>query len=91
MIEFAITRDIMRIALAPFEGPKVVTVATFHKARLNSVWVSDDEDDDFELPWDLIGFDCYALFAGRWRFVLNCGVIEWCFESTWPIVKRSDA
>ncbi len=89
--QIAISQDTVRIALSPFEGPKVVTLATFHESRLNYVQASADDDDDFELPWDVIGFDCYELFGGRWRFVLKCAVIEWCFKSAWPVVERSPA
>jgi hypothetical protein len=69
-------------------GPSVSTVATFHDARLVSVDAYADGPDDLELPWDVIGFDCDELGDGRWRFVLHSDVMEWCFESAWPVVER---
>ena len=87
---FALTQDTICVAFTPFEGPRLVTIATFKEARLTYAEAIAD-DDDFELPWQVIGFDCYELVGGRWRFVLNCAVIAWCFESVWPVVERADA
>lgn len=89
--QFAISQGVIRIDLAPFEGPRLVTIAAFNEARLNYAEASADRDDDFELPWQVIGFDGYRLSGDRWRFVLTCMVIEWCFESTWPVVERTGA
>jgi hypothetical protein len=89
--QFAISQNLVRIVLSPFEGPRRFTIATFHEARLNYVEASADSDDDFELPWQVIGFDCYELSGHRWRFILNCAILEWCFESAWPVVERTDA
>ena len=30
-------------------------------------------------------FDCYGV-GDRWRFVLNCGNVEWSWDSKWPSV-----
>ncbi len=85
--EFALSPGVVRLRLAPWEGPSVSTVATFHDARLVSVDAYADGPEDLELPWDVIGFDCYELGGGRWRFVLHSDVMEWCFESAWPVVE----
>lgn len=41
------------------------------------------------LPWDIIGFDCYAIDSVKWRFVLHCDSIEICFESKWTKLIHS--
>lgn len=87
---FEVSPGIVRIELKPWEGPPVVTIATFNEARVTSVEAYPDDVDDLELPWDIIGFDCYELGEGRWRFVIHCASIEWCFESAWPTVERTD-
>lgn len=73
----------------PGKGPQVVTSATFNEARITSVEAYPVDADDLELPWDVYGFDCYESGEGRWRFVLHCASIEWCFESAWPTVERT--
>ena len=83
--------DVVRIHFAPWVEPRVVTRASFGEARLTSVEASPDDVDDLSLPWDVIGFDCYELGVGRWRFVLHCASIEWCFESAWPVIERTGA
>jgi hypothetical protein len=62
----------------------------FRDARVTSVEVYADPGD-LDPPWDIIGFDAYDVGGGRWRFVLHCDAIEWCFESAWPVVERADA
>ena len=42
-------------------------------------------------PRDIIGFDSYEQPTGRWKFVLHCSSVEWCFESDWPVMQRSPA
>jgi hypothetical protein len=55
--------------------------ATFADARMESVW--HDPSDRCEWPLDIIGFDSYQS-GMQWRFVLNCGSIEWSWQSAWP-------
>jgi hypothetical protein len=88
--EFMLSPGVVRLRLAPWEGPRVATVATFHDARIKSVETYADSPDELELPWDIIGFDCFDLGSGRWEFVLHCDAIDWCFESAWPIAERVD-
>jgi hypothetical protein len=87
--EFAVSCGVIRVRLTPWAGQPTDTVAVFNEARLTSVETYPIEPDDLTLPWDVIGFDCYDLGDGRWRFVLHCNVIEWCFESRWPVVTRA--
>jgi hypothetical protein len=87
--ELAVSCGVIRVRLTPWAGQATDTVAVFNEARLTSVETYPIEPDDLTLPWDVIGFDCYDLGGGRWRFVLHCNVIEWCFESRWPVVTRA--
>lgn len=62
----------------------------FHKARLTSCEVLDDDASEGlqpPLPWDISGFDSYALGHDRWRFVLHCVEIEYVWESAWPVAQ----
>src|SRR4051794_27956967 len=59
--------------------------ARFEKAEIVSIeFGAEDEDKEF---LDLIGFDCYPN-KGSWHFVLNCGRIEWVWNSSWPSIDR---
>lgn len=88
--EFAASPGVVRLRVAPWEGPRVETVAVFGEARLTSVETDPDIPDGVDLPWDIIGFDCEELGDGRWRFGLHCDAIEFGFESTWPMVARDE-
>ena len=89
--EFTARPGVIRLRLVPWEGPRIHTVAVFGEARLTSVEAYPSAPGDLDLPWDVIGFDCYDLGGGRWRFVLHGDAVEWCFESTWPVVSQEDA
>ena len=91
VVEFAMSPGVIRLHLAPWAGLQVHTYAVFGEVRLTSVEAYPDDRRPLDPPWDVIGFDCDDLGGGRWRFVLHCDVIEWCFESTWPVVSRDDA
>ena len=88
--EFTVSPGVVRLRLAPGEGPGH-TVAVFGEARLTSVEAYPRAPEDLDLPWDVVGIDCYDLGGGRWRFVLHCGAVEWCFESAWPVVSQAEA
>jgi hypothetical protein len=52
--------------------------------------LSIDEDREEQGPWplDIIGFDCYRKQQESfWRFVLNCGSVEWSWQSMWPMLS----
>ncbi len=87
IIGLVLSPGVMRIELAPWEGPRVTTIATFTDAKLTSIEAFPDDVDDLNLPWDLIGCDCHDLGERRWRFVFHCASIEWSFESGWPVVN----
>ena len=86
---FTVTQGVICLRLVPWEGPQVLTTATFNEAQLIAVDDYSDDIDDLNLPWDVIAFDCQELDGGRWQFVLHCSAIEWCFESAWPVVERT--
>ena len=88
--EFTVLPGVVRLHLLPWEGPQIYTIATFRQARLMSVETYPINPDDLDLPWDVIGFDCYDLGENRWKFVLHCDGIEWCFESVWPFIERAN-
>lgn len=57
------------------------TTATFSNASAPDIW--EDATETGEWPLDIIGFDCHP-HGKQWKFVLNCGTIEWNWESDWP-------
>lgn len=42
--------------------------------------------EDTALPWDIIGFDSYALSPGQWEFILHCLEKEVVWNSSWPTI-----
>jgi hypothetical protein len=58
-----------------------VVQASFADAVIESIEEVDEERDTW--PLDIIGFDCYGQ-GDRWKFVLNCGNVEWSWNSVWP-------
>lgn len=65
-------------------APGKVMQATFANAVIESI----EEDESEREPWplDIIGFDCFNQ-GQRWRFVLNCGGVEWSWSSEWPSLR----
>jgi hypothetical protein len=89
IIEFTLVQGCVRLRLAPWEGLRLITEATFESAKVLSLSQFDEPDEeDLNLPWDIIGFDSYELPDECWKFVLVCGALEWCWESKWPKLKR---
>jgi len=87
--EFGLAQGCVRLRLAPWEGEKLLTQATFEEAKVLSLSQLDEPDEeDLNLPWDIIGFDSYKVSNRRWKFVLICGALEWSWESEWPKVER---
>jgi hypothetical protein len=84
VIEFTQRQNSILLSFAPWESLGIAKKVMFNQAKVISVDVYADDDDDLNLPWDIIGFDCYELAGNRWRFVLHCGGIEYSFESEWP-------
>jgi len=89
--EFSVSRGLIRLRLAPWAGRIVHTTAVFLDARITSAEVYATDPSDLNPPWDIIGFDAEDVGESRWRFVLHCDSIEWCFESSWPEIAREDA
>ena len=62
--------------------------ATFANAVIESI--EEDADEREAWPLDIIGFDCSEA-NNRWRFVLNCGTVEWSWSSDWPRIESVGA
>lgn len=86
VVRFTQDRRSIRLRISPWDEMETSTEAVFDLARVTSIEVYADDSDSLNLPWDIIGMDCYKLDQERWRFVLHCGGIEYCFESRWPTV-----
>ena len=89
LLEITFSENGLAITVAPWKEPAPNVSAKFCNVRITSIEVIDDNPEDLNLPWDIIGFDCYELSGDRWRFVLHCIGIEYGFEALWPrIVSR---
>lgn len=74
------------VMLAPKADLAAVTVAEFNSATLRHLWAAHDTPHaEFELPWEIIGFDSTDLGGGRWEFLINCINVEFCWRSAWPV------
>lgn len=68
----------------PSLGVPVNVTANFANAIMIDTW--EDPDEDLVWPLDIIGFDSYPC-GSRWKFVLNCAVVEWSWQSEWPVLS----
>jgi hypothetical protein len=91
VFEFNLAPGCIRLRVAPWADPSASVEAVFTNARFSSLDQYADTGEALDLPWDILGFDSYEQPAGRWRFVLHCHAVEWCFESDWPGIESTHA
>ncbi len=93
VFEFCLVTGCIHLRVAPWVEPASWVLATFVNVKLSSLTAYPSEfiNDDLDMPWDIIAFDCYEQPTGRWQFVLHCSSVEWCFESDWPEIERRSA
>jgi len=77
----------LRIKFRPLDKAKVVEAefgAVFPQAVITAL-------DQHQIEWPLvvIGLDAYRI-GERWLFVLECGTVEWVWESKWPHIVHTD-
>lgn len=89
VVGWALTPDKLLLTVAPWEDLGSPLCAEFPEFKITSLELYPDEPDDLNLPWDIIGFDSYTLASERWKFVLHCDSVEYCFESKWPVLVYS--
>ena len=89
VVSLALTQDKLLLTVAPWGELGSPFSAEFPELKITSLEVYPDEPIDLNLPWDIIGFDSYTLDSERWKFVLHCDSIEYCFESRWPVLVHS--
>jgi hypothetical protein len=93
VVEFHLMPSVIVLRVAPWEPLKDsadVVLATFQNVRVIAVAAQADPSDvdDLQMPWDIIAFDSDRQLNGRWKFVLHCAAVEWCFESDWPLIEH---
>jgi hypothetical protein len=90
VVEFTQSSCSIRLKICPWDeiNNESPTEAIFDLAKITSIDVYAVDVDDLNLPWDIIGMDCYKLDQKRWQFVLHFGGIEYAFESEWPTVTK---
>ncbi len=79
----------VEVMLAPItysDGPVHSFKAIFPDAVILSV--NEDDEGRDEWPLDIIGFDSSTV-GGRFKFTLNCGCVEWAWESGWPAMRTA--
>jgi hypothetical protein len=84
VVGFQLFESRITIQVAPWAQLEARITAEFSEAKITSLDVYADDPDDLNLPWDIIGFDCYSATQSRWRFVLHGPGLEYGFESQWP-------
>lgn len=89
VIGFALTQNKLLLTVAPWGDLGSPLSAEFSEFKITSLEVYPDEPTDLNLPWDIIGFDSYALDSKRWKFIIHCDSIEYCFESRWAVLVQS--
>jgi len=87
VVEFALTQHKLLLTVAPWGDLNSTLSAEFSDYKITSLSVDPNPDEhNWNLPWDIIGFDSYELQSNRWEFVLHCDCIEYAFESNFPIL-----
>ena len=72
----------LRITFSPFGQPET-TQDRFEAVFPKAVFTTIEEVEEQGWPLVVIGLDSYSI-GERWRFVLDCGTVEWTWESSWP-------
>jgi hypothetical protein len=90
LTHFRFADDRLNLLLEPASdsqrAPGKLLQVTFANAVIESI--EEDESERDSWPLDIIGFDCTQK-GERWRFVLNCGNVEWSWSSEWPSITGS--
>jgi len=86
VVGFKLSENQITLHVAPWTQQDAQTTAEFSEAKITSLDLYADDADALNLPWDIIGFDCYPVSQSRWRFVLHGSGLEYGFESLWPQV-----
>lgn len=77
----------IELTIAPFEEESNKLFVKFLNSRLVYIDGSySDSNDDWELPWDIIAFDCRQS-GKQWEFILHSDVMEFTFIADWPTVS----
>lgn len=79
----------LKLTLHPCLREHALTRAVFLNPRNVSKDDAHSNEDERELPWDIIGFDADQLADGTWRFCLHTDAVEYVFDSAWPVVSKT--
>lgn len=87
--EFSIAEAVVSLRLASERQPYNFRRAVFRDA--SCLWFTQvaAEEDDLELPWEIVGFHSQDA-GGRWKFNLNCWHVRWSWVSRWPEVEAAE-
>jgi hypothetical protein len=77
----------LNIVMAPWEDLSNEASATFDSCEILSINVVNNDPEDLNLPWDIVGFGSEQLENGMWQFCLHCSGIEYVFKANWPVIK----
>ncbi|WP_394781611.1 hypothetical protein [Undibacterium sp.] len=75
------------MSVHPCERPSDIVAVGFKNVKNLKISTSHS-DGNFEMPWDIIGFDSITLCNDRWSFVMHCDKAEFTFEAAWPSINR---
>lgn len=86
VVAFALSEGQLMISIAPRESPNAPIAASFSQVHFQAIDVYAEEPTDLDLPWEIIGFDCYSWPSGRWQFTLHTTGVEYIWQSHWPTI-----
>ncbi|WP_339748942.1 hypothetical protein [uncultured Rubinisphaera sp.] len=85
VVDLRITAVEIDLTVAPFENLANTFAVRFGCCRLDYIDSSySDPNDDWTMPWDIIGFDSDPE-GDQWKFCLHTDVVEIGFVAEWPV------
>lgn len=87
--EFSLAEAVVSLGLASDRQPYNLRRAVFRDACCLWFTQAAAEEDDLELPWEIVGFHSQEK-DGRWKFNLNSWHVRWSWVSRWPEVEAAE-
>ena len=87
--DFCLAEAVVSLRFASNLQPYSLRRAVFRDASCLWFTQAAAEEDDLELPWEIVGFHSREE-DGRWKFNLNCWHVRWSRVSCWPEVEDAE-
>ncbi len=76
----------LRITIAPWDNLENELFASFDSFQLRSFEFDYDENEEIELPWDIVAIDSEK-DEQLWQFCIRCWHVEIVFRANWPTME----